>query len=154
MSSRLTADLLTVVSDKAFNGSGPTRAVALDISKAFGRIWHAGLLHKRTSYGIFGQIFAFNSWFLGNRRLRVVLDEKSSQKYPVNVGVPQGSILGPRLFLLYITDLPGDEICNVAIYADNTTLCSKCDQASNPWQQLESAANLNLIYETLDWGRK
>ena len=72
-SSRSTADLLTVVS---FNRSGATRAVAPDISKAFDRIWHAGLLHKLKSYGISGQIFGLISSFLSNRRLRVVLDGK------------------------------------------------------------------------------
>ena len=68
-------------------------------------------------------------------RLRVVLNGKSSQEYPVNDGVPQGSIIGPTLFLLYINDLP-DVICNIAIYADDITLYSKCDQASLLWQQL------------------
>ena len=69
-SSRSTADLLTVVSDRiarAFNRSGATRAVALDISKAFDRVWHAGLLHKLKSYGISGQIFSLISSFLSNR---------------------------------------------------------------------------------------
>ena len=153
-SSRLVADLLTVVSDKiarAFNMSGATRAVLLDISKAFDRIWHAGHLHKLKSYGISGRIFHLISSFLSNRQLQVVLDGKSSQEYPVNAGVPQGSILGPTLFLLYINDLPDDVICNIAIYADDTTLYSKCDQAwhltsGNSWKWL---LNLNLICETL-----
>ena len=56
---------------------------------------------------------------------------KSSQEYLVNAGVPQGFILGPTLFLLYTNDLPDDVICNIAIYDDNTTLYSKCDQASD-----------------------
>ena len=74
------------------------------------------------SHGISGQIFGLISSFLSNRRLRVVLDGKSSQEYPVNAGVPQGSILGPALFLLYINDLPDDVIYNIAINADDTTL--------------------------------
>ena len=70
--SRSTADLLTVKSDRiarAFNRSRATRAVALDISKTFHRTWHAGLLHKLKSYGISGQIFSLISSFLSNRRL-------------------------------------------------------------------------------------
>ena len=124
-SSRSTADLLTVVSDRiarVFNRSGVSRAAALDISKAFDRVWHAGLLYKLKSYRISGQIFGLISSFLSNRRLRVVLDGKSSQEYPVNAGVPQGSLLGPTFFLLYINDLPDDVIFNIAIYADDTIL--------------------------------
>ena len=61
----------------------------------------------------------------------MALDGKSSQEHPVNARVPQGSILGPALLLPYIYDLFNDVICNIAIYADDTTLYSKCDQASD-----------------------
>ena len=136
---------------RAFNRSGTTRAVALDISKAFDRVWHAGLLHRLKSYGISGQLFGLICSFLSSRQLRVVLDGKSSQEYPVNAGVPQGSILGPTLFLLYINDFPDDVICNVAIYADVTTLYSKCDQASDLWQQLELASEVEFdLRDTVD----
>ena len=56
---------------------------------------------------------------------------KSSQQYPVNAGVSQGSILGLTLFLVYINDLSDDVICNIAIYTDDTTICSKCDEVSD-----------------------
>ena len=114
--------------------------MTLHISKAFDRVCHVGVLHKLKSYGISGQIFGVISSFLSNRRLQVVLDENSSQEYPVKAGVPEGSILGPTVFLLYINDLPGDIFCNVAIYADDTTLYSNCDQTSDLWQQLELAS--------------
>ena len=64
-----------------------------------------------------------------------------SQKYPVNAGV-KSAILGPTLFLLYISDLPDDVICNIPIYADDTTHYSKCNQASDLWQQHELASEL------------
>ena len=100
----------------------------------------------------------------------MVLDGKSSQEYPVNAGVPQCSILGPTPFILgptpytltsflvlhpTINYLLDDVICNTAIYADETTLYSKGDQASDLWQQLELASELesDLPY-TVDWGRK
>ena len=136
---------------RAFNKSGATGAVALDISKSFDRVWHAGLLYKLRSYGISGQSFDLMSSFDSNRRLRVVLDGKSSQEYPVNAGVPQGFILGPTLFLLYINDLPDDGICNIAICADDTTFYSKCCQASDLWQQLELAPELESdLEDTMD----
>ena len=85
----------------------------------------------------------------------MVLDGKSSQKYLVNAVVPQGSILGLALFLLYINDLPDDAVCDIAIYAGDTTLHSKCDQASDLWQQLEVASEFeSSLQDTVDWGRK
>ena len=61
----------------------------------------------------------------------MVLDWTSSQEYPTNAVLPQGSLLGPTPFLLYINDLSDDVICDIAIYADDTTFYSKCDQASD-----------------------
>ena len=85
----------------------------------------------------------------------MVLDRKSSQEYPVNAGVPQGSILGPTLFLLYINDLPDDVICDIAIYADDTTHYSKCDRAYDLWQQRELASELESdLRDMVDWGKK
>ena len=101
-SSRPTADLLAVVSDRivgVFDWPRATQGVALDISETFDRVLHAGLLHKLRSHGISGQIFGLISSFLCNRQLWVVLKGKSSQKYPVNAGVPQGSIIGPTIHL-------------------------------------------------------
>ena len=85
----------------------------------------------------------------------MVLDRKSTQEYPVNARVPQSSILTPAFSLLYINHLPDDVISNIAIYADDTTLYSKCDQASDLWQQLELASELESdLRDTVDWGKK
>ena len=85
----------------------------------------------------------------------MVLDGKFLQEYSVNAGVSQGSILGPTLLLLYINDLPDDVTCDIAIYADDTILCSKYDQASDLWQQLELVSELESdLRDTVLWGRK
>ena len=73
----------------------------------------------------------------------MVLDQKSSQEHPVNAGVPEGFILCWALFLIYTPKhLPDDVIHNIAIYADDTILYSKCNQGSDLWQQLELAFEL------------
>ena len=140
-SSQSNAELLTVICDRisrAFNRSGTTRTAALDISKGFNRIWHAGIFHKLKYYGISGQIYILISSFLSNRRLQVVLDGK----YPVNAGVPQGSILDLTFLVLYMNDLPDDFIYDIAVYDDDTTVYSNSDQASNQRQELEFVSEL------------
>ena len=99
--------------------------------------------------------YDFISSFLSNRWLQLILDGKSSQEYSVNAGVPQGSILGSTLFLLYANNVPDQVICNIVIYADDTTLYSKCNQASDLWQQLELASELESdLRDTVHWSRK
>ena len=74
----------------------------------------------------------------------MVLNGKFSQEYPVRTQVPQESILCTTLFLLYVNDFPDGVTCNIAIYADDATLYSKCYQASDLWQQLELACDLEF----------
>ena len=99
-------------------------------------------------------MFGLISPFLSNRRLPVVLEWKTSQEYPVNPGILEGSIIDLACFLLHINNHPDDFICNIAIYADDTTLYSKCDQASDMCQQLELASELESdLRDTADWGK-
>ena len=125
-SCRSTADILTVITHRisdALDRGFETRTIALDISKAFDKVWHAGLLHKLTSYGISGKVFAIVKSFLSDRSLKVVINGQASEARSINAGVPQGSLLGPTLFLLFINDLPKHIISSlVTIYADDTTL--------------------------------
>ena len=138
-----------------FNRSAAAQAVALDIPKAFYRVWHAVFLHKRMSYVISRQIFGLNSYFFSNGQLKVVLDGRSWQEYPVNTGAPQSSIFGPTLFLVYINDFLEDVISDIAIHADDTILCSRCDRASDLLQQLELASELESnLRDTVTWSKK
>ena len=100
--------------------SRETRAVFLDISKAFDKVWHDGLLLKLKSYGISGWLFTVIKDFLNNRHQRVVLNEKSSVWS--FTGVPQGSVLGPLLFLIYINDLVDNISSEAKLFADDASL--------------------------------
>ncbi len=83
---------------KALDEGKEVRAVFCDISKAFDRVWHKGLLYKLSSLGITGSLLDFFSSYLSKRRQRVVYGNSSSSWASINAGVPQGSILGPLLF--------------------------------------------------------
>ena len=111
---------------KAFDGnpSLETRGVFLDISKAFDKVWHEGLLYKLKSYGITGNFLKLLENYMSNRYQRVVLNGQSSSWLDVNAGVPQGSILGPLLFLIYINDLPERLKTDAKLFADDTSLFS------------------------------
>ena len=100
------------------------RGVFLDISKAFDNVWHKGLIYKLQENGISGELLNIIVDFLNNRKQRVVLNGQSSNWVDVKAGVPQGSIMGPLLFLIYINDLPEGLITNAKLFADDTSLFS------------------------------
>jgi len=122
---RSTGDLLvyaTHIWSEAIERHGEALAVSLDISKAFDRVWHAGLLSKLPSFGIPVGFCSWISDFLRERSIRVVLDGYESDLEAIDAGVPQGSVLSATLFLLFINDLliPG-----TFGYADDTTVTDR-----------------------------
>ena len=98
------------------------RSVFLDISKAFDKVWHEGLIYKIKSMGISGELLNLLENYLTDRCQRVVLNGQTSSWTLVLASVPQGSILGPLLFLIYINDLPNELQSNAKLFADDTSL--------------------------------
>ena len=96
----------------------------LDVSKAFDRAWHEGLIYKIKCMGITGLPLKLIQSFLNNRLQRVVLNGQTSAWTPVLAGVPQGSILGPLFFLIYINDLTKDISSTAKLFADDTSIFS------------------------------
>ena len=101
------------------------RGVFLDISKAFDKVWYDGLIFKLKSYGVESELLSLLKNYLQNREQRVVLNGQTSGWRKINSGFPQGSVLGPLLFLIYINDLPDGIISMCKIFADDTSLFSK-----------------------------
>ena len=109
---------------KSFDDGLEVRSVFLDISKAFDKVWHEGIIFKLKQNGISGDLLNILTDFLSNRKQRVVLNGQVSTWTSVNAGVPQGFILGPLLFLIYINDLSDNLSSNVKLFADDTSLFS------------------------------
>ena len=109
---------------KAFDCDPPldVRSVYLDISKAFDRVWHDGLIYKLKRCGVSGQLLTLIKSFLKDRKQRTVLNGQCCNWGNTLAGVSQGSILGPLFFLVYINDLTADLKCSVKFFADDTSL--------------------------------
>ena len=100
------------------------RGIFLDISKAFGKVWHEGLILKLHKNGICGEMINILEDFLSGRNQRAVLNSQGSSWAVIRAGVEQGSILGPLLFLIYINDLSNDIKSKCKLFADDTSLFS------------------------------
>ena len=111
---------------EAFNDKNclEVRSVFLDMSKAFDKVWHQGLIFKLKRNGIEGNLLRLLENYLSNRRQRVVLNGEYSSWAPLHAGVPQGSVLGPLLFLIFINDLEDGLLSQVKLFADDTSLFS------------------------------
>ena len=116
---------------QALDSGKEVRAVFCDISKAFDRVWHVGLLHKLRAAGVTGEILNWFNNYLSDRKQRVVLPGAVSDWLFIRAGVPQGSILGPLLFLLYINDIVTDIGSNIRLFADDTSLFIVVDDPSD-----------------------
>ena len=107
---------------RALDDGKEVRVVFCDISKAFDRVWHAGLIHKLEAAGVSGRLLVWFKNYLSDRKQRVVLPGAYSDWTNIRAGVPQGSILGPLLFLVFINDIVNDIGSNIRLFADDTSV--------------------------------
>jgi len=140
---------LTVLLDKisdSFNNSEIIVGIFLDFKKAFDTIDHNILLQKLSKYGIRGVSLSLISSYLSNRKQYVQFHDSNSKYLPITCGVPQGSILGPILFLLYVNDLPNVSSATIPIlFADDTNLFFKGKSFTDIYELINS--ELSKIYE-------
>ena len=94
----------------------------MDLSKAFDRVWHDGLMYKLKNLGICRNYYGLIHSFLRDRHSRVALNSQSSNCSHIKTGVPQGSILGPLLFLVYISDFSEGQATSAKLFSDDTSL--------------------------------
>ena len=148
---RSTSDLLLLLSrdwQDALDDSLDTIVVALDIAGAFDRVWHAGLLEKLRAKGIQGDLLLLLGDYLQGRTLQVVINGQASIALPVEASVPQGSVLGPVLWNLYVDDLL-QQLPAISAYADDCTLYRSYHRQDSQRVVAEINQQLSLIQE---WG--
>ena len=108
----------------------PSTRISLCYFLAFDRVWHDGLLYKLERCGISGQFLFLVKSFLKDRKQRTVLNGQCSLWGDISAGVPQGSILGPLVFLVYIKDLTEDFRCNDKLFTDDTSLFTEVEDSN------------------------
>ena len=130
---------LTYIVQKIYNDieeGHEVRVLFLDISKAFDKVWHIGLLAKLKSVGIRGSLYNWFGSYLIDRYQRVTIQGVNSNWGKIEAGVPQGSVLGPLLFLIYINDLPQGISSDCFLFADDSFLLEKITSPSDSAQKL------------------
>ena len=152
---RGTADILTALQNEwmqTIGQGGCAEVLAVDIAGAFDRVSHIGILYKAQQAGLSGKLLEWLKDYLTKRQIRVVLNGQSSDSWPISAGVPQGSLLGPTLFLLYVSDI---DLCLV----DNVQLCSFADDTTlytvikSPSDMPDATASLQKALSNLgEWG--
>jgi hypothetical protein len=158
LSERSTTDLLTVLFQTwtdALDSGSEVRAISLDISKAFDKVWHDGLLAKLQSHGIGGPLFNWLKDYLSNRSQAVRVDGIISESKSINAGVPQGSVLGPTLFLIFINDLLDITSNPIHSFADDSTLHVRLPPGPLTVARQEAAVTLDSDLAKIDeWGEQ
>jgi hypothetical protein len=140
--------------NKIMDNSGQVDMIFLDFAKAFDSVPHRLLIHKLKSFGISGRLLAWFNSYLTNRKQKVTVEGEESEICDVLSGVPQGSILGPLLFLMYINDLPDvvNKTCKVALFADDAKVFREIKNI-NDAQDLQLQLD-NIIRWSVKWGMK
>ena len=123
--------------------------VFCDISKAFDRVWHKGLILKLENYGIIGNLLLWFKDYLSNRHQKVFINGVNSSEKPISAGVPQGSVLGPLLFLIYINDITDNLTGMARLFTDDTSLSF----SSTNLAVIERVVN-NDLFTLKEWATK
>ena len=146
--------LLTTVNDlvKSFDSGDQTDVAILDFSKEFDTVPHMKLLHKLSNYGIKGTTLQWVRNFLTKRTMKVIVDGEESREVTVDSGVPQGTVLGPLLFLVHINDLPETVTSQVRLFADDCLLYRRI-RSFNDHLTLQKDL-VNLEGWAKDWGMR
>jgi hypothetical protein len=150
-----TADALTYICQNLHNAMDKrqeSRLICLDISRAFDRVWHKGLLAKLEAIGLKGTLLKWVENYLTDRKLKITINGIASSDRHINAGVPQGSILGPLLFILYIDDLPEKLKNTTILYADDSSVMSIIKDKSH---RIAAANSLNEdLRQIQEWASK